>query len=241
MSEQPWGITEEQGRSLYQFMLEQKPREILELGAGIGTSACYMAGALAELGGGHILSIDRNPDIVEWVEKSFAKLDPGLRRFHELQITSSSYNDELMYLILDNTRDGHCQPRFDFCFIDGAHLWEVDSCAFFLAEKLLKPGGWMLFDDLSWTISGSPEAQKHGIGSNMTQRLRETEQVMRVYELCVTQHPGFDSFTVTDDWGWARKKPEQEASPSPAITRMYAHQTSMTAQLRRLAKRLVKH
>lgn len=189
MSTQPWGITEEQGRVLFEFILKEKPLSILELGCGVGTSACYMAAALDRNGGGRILSIDRNPELPEWVKSSFAKIDPSLQRMHDLIVTPRSYNDELMNLILRQSQGGKCEPCFDFCFIDGAHTWEVDSCAFFLAEKLLKPGGWMLFDDLTWTIGGSPEAIKNGVGQDMPPELLQTQQVMRVFELCVSQHP----------------------------------------------------
>ena len=65
MKTQPWGITEEQGRLIYDFILRTKPVEILELGTGVGTSACYMAAALDELGAGRITTIDRNPDLSE--------------------------------------------------------------------------------------------------------------------------------------------------------------------------------
>ena len=64
MRDQPWGVTEEQGRLLYSFILREEPEQILELGCGIGTSACYMAAALAELGRGRVTSIDRNPDLL---------------------------------------------------------------------------------------------------------------------------------------------------------------------------------
>ena len=240
MSTQPWGITESQGRMLHEFILREKPHSILELGAGVGTSAVYMTAALEQIGSGRVLSIDRNPDLPEWVNKSFAKIDSKLQRFHELLLTSSSYNDELMKLILAQTRDGKCEPCFDFCFIDGAHLWEIDSCAFFLSEKLLKPGGWMLFDDLTWTVAGSPEALKNGVGKGMSAEMLQTQQVMRVFDLCVSQHPGFDSFTITDDWGWARKKVEQAASAPVSITRLYANQNSVTGRLRAAARRLIK-
>lgn len=237
MKDQPWGITEAQGRLLHEFVLRERPRAILELGCGIGTSACYMAAALDACGAGKILSIDCNPELPHWVKATFAKLDPALQSFHEVRITATSYNDELMKLIETNTVDGVCNPCFDFCFIDGAHTWEVDSCAFFLSEKLLKPGGWMLFDDLTWTIAGSPEALKRGVGKNAPQDLLKTPQVMKVFELCVSQHPAFDSLTITDDWGWARKKPTAGSNASAnAIARLYGDRQSFFGRIRRLAK-----
>jgi predicted O-methyltransferase YrrM len=205
MRDQPWGVTQDQGRKLYEFVLREKPERILELGCGIGTSACYMSAALAQLGRGKITSIDLNPDLPAWVDKTFAKVAASLRSHHELLLSETSYNDELMWIIDGQTRDGVCHPLFDFCFLDGAHTWEVDACAVFLAEKLLKPGKWLLLDDLTWTMAGSADAQKRS-KSPVPQVLLDTQQVMKVFKLCVAQHQGFESFTIDGDWGWARKK-----------------------------------
>jgi predicted O-methyltransferase YrrM len=205
MQDQPWGVTEEQGRLLYSFILREEPEQILELGCGIGTSACYMAAALAELGRGRVTSIDRNPDLPEWVARTFAKVSPEFQRHHELVISATSYNDHLLKIIETQTNDGVCQPFVDFCFIDGAHTWEIDGCAFFLSEKLLKPGKWMLFDDLNWTIANSPEVQKNMTGS-VPMELQQMAQVRKVFNFLVAQHPSFECFLVADEWGWARKK-----------------------------------
>jgi predicted O-methyltransferase YrrM len=240
MRSQEWGVTEEQGRLLFDFILREKPRFILELGCGIGTSALYISAALEHLGQGRVLSIDRNPDLPDWVARTFAKLDPELRRFHELIVSQTSYNDELMRLISKQTRDGRCEPLFDFCFIDGAHTWETDSCAFFLAEKLLKPGSWILFDDLTWTIAGSAEAMKHGVGENKPLDLIQSPQVMRIFEFCVCQHPGFDSFTITNDWGWARKKADNQPAAASSVARLFAQQNSTVTKLRRFGGRFLR-
>jgi predicted O-methyltransferase YrrM len=192
MKSQPWGITEEQGRLIYEFVLRSDSRRILELGTGVGTSACYMAAALEELGDGLVTTIDRNPELPEWLKKTFGKADAALLRHVQIVTTATSYNDELLPLIEAQTRDGRCEPCFDFCYIDGAHTWEADGCAFFLADKLLKPGGTMLFDDMAWTIAGSPEASREAWTQAMPQALRETMQVARVFDLLVAQHPGYD-------------------------------------------------
>ena len=52
--------------------------------------------------------------------------------------------------------DGNCEPRFDFVYLDGAKNWTVDGLAVVLAEKLLRPGGWLLMDDLDWTYAQDP-------------------------------------------------------------------------------------
>lgn len=211
MSDQPWGVTEEQGRELYQFVLQERPEQILELGCGIGTSACYIAGALEELGQGTITSIDRNPGLPEWVARTFAKVPGDLSKYHQVVIDPASYNNHLLHLIEAQTKDGLCEPCFDFCFIDGAHTWETDGCAFFLAEKLLKPGKWILFDDVFWTVAGSPEAIKN-LTQPMSEEFQQMQQVLKVVNLLVAQHPGFEDLRISGDWAWARKRAEVRPS-----------------------------
>jgi predicted O-methyltransferase YrrM len=238
MKEQPWGITEEQGRILYEFILREKPELILELGCGIGTSACYMAAALAELGRGTITSVDKNPDLYEWVARTFGKVNPDFGKHHELIISATSYNDELLKIIEARSGNNICLPLYDFCFIDGAHTWEVDGFAFFLCEKLLKPGKWILFDDLSWTIASSVEAQKHCATQLIPKELQRTPQVMKVFKFLVGQHAGFEDITIAGDWGWARKKAESERSSDVVdpIVNLYRKPNIVVRVFRRLQR-----
>lgn len=237
MRNQEWGITEPQGRLLHSFILRERPQQILELGCGIGTSACYMAAALASLGGGTVLSIDRNPNLPTEVDRTFGKVDPAWRRHHSLVVTASSYNDELLRIIDRQTKDGICSPCFDFCFIDGAHTWEADGFAFFLVEKLLRPGAWVLFDDMTWTIAGSASMQAFPQTAAIPREMQEMAQVDRVFRLLVSQHPNFTDLAVTDDWGWARKRRTGEAQTSQsvnAIVELYSKPSILVRIVRRL-------
>src|SRR5215470_11200841 len=81
----------EYGRIIYQFVLEHGPNEILELGFAHGTSSCYIAGALDELGRGHLTSVDIpwsatiKPTIEEQLQGS------GLSSYVTVQRERSSY------------------------------------------------------------------------------------------------------------------------------------------------------
>lgn len=61
-----------------------------------------------------------------------------------------SYNWPLMKML-----EQHAQPIFDYCFLDGAHTFVIDALTFFLCDRLLKPGGYMDFDDYTWRLRGS--------------------------------------------------------------------------------------
>ena len=47
------------------------------------------------------------------------------------------------------------KPFIDYCFIDGPHTFAIDALAFFIVDKYLKIGGYIDFDDYSWTLKNS--------------------------------------------------------------------------------------
>jgi hypothetical protein len=103
-------------------------------------------------------------------------------------------------------------PRFDFCYLDGGHTWDVSGFGFFLVEKLLRPGGWLLFDDLNWSVAPRAEVlRQNGMPlppwmARMTDEEMKTLQVRKVWELLVKQHMNFDKFLEEGQWGFTRKK-----------------------------------
>ena len=57
-------MTSDNGKSIYDFIIENNIQNILELGCAEGKSTLYMAAALDEIGSGAIITIDlRNPKI----------------------------------------------------------------------------------------------------------------------------------------------------------------------------------
>lgn len=191
------------GKKLYKHVVDTKPTRILELGFAHGVSLCYMAAALDELAEGHIIGIDlpesaqRRPSAEELLS------DLGLGERVTLIRDPSGYNWAMKRMIDTGTVDGVCEPQFGLCFIDGAHDWNVDALAFYLVDKLLVSGGWLLFDDLDWTYESSP-AIGH-LSSHLQDDYRTDPHVRRVFELLVMQHPDYSEFQVDDRWGWAKK------------------------------------
>ncbi len=194
-----------QAQRLRAFLLENHLRDCLELGFFHGVSSAYIAEMLREQGSGHLVTIDlesarnREPNI-EQILDSLA-----LRRLVTIYFEPRSYTWRLMKLI-----EEHPEPIFDFCYVDGGHTWDHSGFGFFLVEKLLRPGGWTLFDDLSWTIEQSSAFQDAATRENLMRRhTREyvaTPQVRKVWELLVKRHPSFTAFHEEGEWGFAQKK-----------------------------------
>jgi hypothetical protein len=61
-----------------------------------------------------------------------------------------SFTWELAKLLKQRSR-----PQFDCCYFDGGHTWDVTGFGFVLVDMLIRPGGWIIFDDLDWTIERS--------------------------------------------------------------------------------------
>jgi SAM-dependent methyltransferase len=94
--------------------------------------------------------------------------------------------------------------QFDFVYIDGAHSWAIDGLAVILAERLLRPGGWLLLDDLNWSFDDPAMAALDWV-QQMPAEERTTRQVRKVWELLVKPHPSFDQMFEHGDWGFAHK------------------------------------
>jgi predicted O-methyltransferase YrrM len=189
------------GQVLYRFVCAAGVRSVLELGTGHGGSTSWLAAALAAGRGGRLTTIDRvaRPEPAELLARI------GLAGYVDIVHARRSYTWGLMRLIEGRVVEGRCQPLFDLCFVDGEHTWDTDGLAFFLVEKLLRPGGWMVFDDLEWTFATSPTLRDSELARSLPEDERTTPQVGRVFTLLVRQHPGFGEFRVRNGRGWARK------------------------------------
>lgn len=189
-----------EGRASYMrdFIQEHGIRDILEIGFFHGKSSAYFASILEDRGtGGHLTTIDlknateRDPNIFQVLES----LDLSHRVTPLLAHRSHTW--EMAKLIQKNPR-----PQFDFCYFDGGHTWDVTGFGFLLVDMLLKPGGWIAFDDLNWSIAKSPTVKK----SKYSDDEKEANGVRMVYEL-IAPHLGYvNSFEEAKfGWGFAQK------------------------------------
>jgi predicted O-methyltransferase YrrM len=204
-------MTRERAHRVYEHLVATDSRDVLELGTAHGVSACYMAAAV-EARGGRVITVDhvaatclREPHPNDVVQR--AGLTSSIER---ILVNDSSYTWWLKDQIIANTDSkGGCHPIYDFVYIDGAHNWTIDGFAYFLVEKLLRPGGWLLLDDLSWSYGSAGSTFGPGQGPDalgLSESERRTSHMRLVYDLLVCQNPGFSNFRIEDeDWGWGQK------------------------------------
>ena len=198
-----FGMSYGQAKYMEKFIKSKKVSNLLELGFAHGVSSCYLGNILKNMGKGHLTTIDlesakhRKPNIESLIEKF------DLVEYVSVYYEYESYNWRLMNFIAD-----HEEPIFDFCYIDGAHDWNVDGFAFLLVDKLLKPGGWIIFDDMNWSFGSSPSMRNIPRVKNMPDDVKNTPHIAKIFDLLVKKNPNYRNLEVTDfGWGIAQKVP----------------------------------
>lgn len=195
------------------FIVKNKARDILEIGFYHGKSSAYFAAVLEDIGHGHLVTIDlenarnREPNI----DEVLSSLD--LKHRVTPVYAERSYTWELAKMIRATPR-----PQFDLCYFDGGHTWDATGFGFLLVDLLLRPGAWIIFDDLEWTIESAipsmKKVPKHWLACSADEQ--STPAVKLVFDILVP-HLGYtDLCTINEGrWGVARK-PQVEEPSGPA-------------------------
>ncbi len=194
-----------QGRLVYDHIVETGARDVLELGTAHGVGAAYMAAAGARVTTVDFAGAAYDPGPQDTLTRA------GVRDRVTIVREFSTYTWWLKEQIEASTdAHGNVTPRFDFVYLDGAKNWTIDGLAVVLVEKLLRPGGWLLMDDLEWTYAQDPGREAtDGIAHRELSEPERTQPHLRaVFDVIVAQHPSFTELRRQDEWwGWARKNP----------------------------------
>ncbi|HET7882200.1 MAG TPA: class I SAM-dependent methyltransferase [Acetobacteraceae bacterium] len=190
-------------REVYSCIIASGAHDCLELGTGFGATACVMAAAVEENGGGLVTTVDhmhRTPiGVVELAEAT------GLNRYVNAVVHRRGYDWYLLGALREHTGKGVCEPCFDFCYLDGAHEWEPDALAALVMPKLLRPGAWLMMDDLNFRFREYPPDVAR---ADWSDEELDIAHVGMVFDLLVKNHPDLAHFMLsnTGHIGWARKK-----------------------------------
>ena len=202
-------MSAEQGRLVYDHVRTTRPAEVLELGTAHGVGAAYLAAALEDNGHGRLTTVDFAGAAYEPAPRG-----AGPRRGRGAGAVVREFSSYTWWLKEQvqarADRHGNVEPRYDFVNLDGEKNWTIDGLAVVLVEKLLRPGGWLLMDDLDWTYAQDPgrEATDGIVHRELSEAERSEPHLRAVFELIVAQHPSFTELQVQDEWwGWARKAP----------------------------------
>lgn len=203
-------MTRQQGQKVYDHIRATRSTSVLEIGTANAVGTSYIAAALDAIGDGRVTSVDHTTARYEpGPQKVLA--DVGLaHRVELIRNPDSSYNWWLKKQIVARSDSaGNTEPVYDFVFLDGAHEWNIDGLAVVLIEKLLKPGGWLLLDDLDWTYATSPSviASPSALPKNLSEEELHEPHIRAVFDVLLKPHPAFTEFRDDGGWGWAKKAP----------------------------------
>jgi Methyltransferase domain len=158
-----------------------------EVGVWRGDTSLQLAELLPADGFLHIFDYDV---IVQSVKQRLAAAGHiNVTAFGCTTKSRDSYNWSLMRLLICNRL-----PIYDYIYVDGSHTWDVDALAFCLLDRLLKPGGYIDFDDYHWTMASSPTQNPRVSPQNLdwfTEEQINTPHVMLIVELLVKRDPRY--------------------------------------------------
>ena len=165
----------------------------LELGFYQGTGSCYLSGILAETGGHYVgIDIQRPEEFMPKIRAEDQLERCGLRELATLYYEPACYTTRLRKFLQESPR-----PEFDIVYLDGAHTWSPDGFAFFLADKLLIPGGFLVVDDLRFTWSGTRRLNAKALqfwGTRIPVDSWTEPQCELVWDLLIKEHDGYTDF-----------------------------------------------
>ncbi len=177
-------------------------RVVGELGVFKGATTEAIARIIGPRDG--VLHLFDFEDVVAPVAAHIARMGVSVVPHVNSHHSMDSYCWALMRLL-----ELHEQPLFDYVYFDGAHTWHHDGFAFLLVDRLLRPGGYVDFDDFDWRLVDQPELTVLPDGrairtpmslhrlyrAHYTREQLETPQVARVIDLLV-RRSGYDEVVV---------------------------------------------
>lgn len=235
-------IEKTNAKALFEFIIKNKPSNILELGFAHGTASCYISAALDEIGGGKLTCVDLievkdafKPSIEE--QLSGLKLD----QYVEIHRMQSGYNWFLHNDIkaASDNKEKICKPKYDLIIIDGPKNWTIDSSSFFLCDILLKENGWIIWDDYNWTYADADlkrEATDGITHRNLSEEERIIPHIKEIFQLLVIPHPDYGNFIIQEDSDWAWAKKTKQATTKNI---KYTHSQSLGTLLFNKIKKLI--
>lgn len=180
-----------------------------EFGVNLGSTALEIARHLNGSGEIYLFDFQYNVDFVAELLRSNGF--DNVHRYGSSAKLLDSYNWPLSCLL--QRQDG---PLFDYCFIDGAHTWNVDALTFFLVDRLLAVGGLIDFDDYDWSLGKSPTLAPHVFPKTTefyTDEQITDEQVKRVVDLLVKTSPRYEA--IVEDKVYRKIANDGEIPPRP--------------------------
>jgi predicted O-methyltransferase YrrM len=197
-------MQEEQALTLREVIVKNDLSNLLELGTFYGKGSAYMAAILEDLGRGTLVTLDRNSTLR--LKPNVHDILRGLNLDHRVTVHKHPRSSTITLMEMLEEEPAR---KFDFCYFDAGHVWDVTGFMFMLVDLMLVPGAWVVFDDLDWTLAKhwakNPKSrQAYPEYSDEEGRIPQVRKVFEIlprklgYINISEPHPG---------WGLAQKPP----------------------------------
>lgn len=151
----------EKGHFLIDVVLKTRPQTVVEIGVWGGKSLIPMASALKENGEGIVFGIDPwdSKESVQWItedaNRHFWECANHEWVFQHLnqKIDEFALRDRIV-LIKSTSEAAEPISGIDLLHIDGNHSQHTSYLDVVKWVPLVRPGGWILFDDMTWYENG---------------------------------------------------------------------------------------
>jgi hypothetical protein len=140
-------ISEEEGSFIQGIIREARPQVSLEVGCAYGVSSLYICEALCEVNAVKHIIIDSHQSFPYGKDHRSGWEGIGLANLRR-----AGYIDLVDFYEVPShqglSRLIEERATIDFAFVDGAHTFDYVLVDVFLIDKLLRPGGIIILDDL---------------------------------------------------------------------------------------------
>lgn len=178
-----------------------EPVTVGEVGVGIGATSLAILEYLDENDTFYLFSY----------EKDVRELVNDLEQINDRKIsiiglgnsakTYDSYSWNLAKLAL-KMRNENVNGIFDLIFLDGAHTFIHDAPACYCIKQLLKVGGYVIFDDMYWSMSKSPTCnpdKRPQVREMYTDEQIETCHIDMIVSLFMSNDDSFQQIYLSDN------------------------------------------
>lgn len=127
-----------------------------EVGVDIGATAVEVISILDEKSEYYYFDFEHK---INELEKDFETINQNnakLFGYGNTNKTYDSYSWNLVKLYKEWDEKYGDVKRFDVVYLDGAHTFLHDSSACCILKEMMKVGGYLIFDDIRWSIANSP-------------------------------------------------------------------------------------
>lgn len=128
-------ISPKYGKLLSTIVCNYSPKEVLELGSGLGVSSYYLANSNPN---SHVVTVEGMKAYAEIAQATFKNL--GIANVSVVTSTFDEFFDPLAPT-----------QKFDLIFIDGAHSYEATLKNFERSLSVATPEAFIILDDIRWS------------------------------------------------------------------------------------------